>query len=403
MKYIVVLADGMADEPTKEFDNLTPLMAAHTPVMDMICELSATGVARTVPAGFHPGSEIANMNILGYKPADFFQGRGVLEAAALGIKTEADDLVLRCNLLSIENEILVNHSAGHITSAEAAQLIEALNNSLDNKSVRFYAGTSYRHIVVIKGGNANIKCFPPHDHPGKPVKPLLPVATSPEGEETAAKINALINQCKPILASHPVNLKRKAAGLKAADSIWPWSPGFQRFYPSFESRFGIKTGAVLSPVDLIHGIGRLAGLESIHVEGSTGLYDTNYEGEAQAALEAIKNHQFVFLHEEAMDEAGHEGDFKLKKRVIEDFDRRLLKPLWEGLNKLDEPFALLLLPDHPTPCHLRTHTMEPVPFMMLKPGLKADNVTVFNEFSVKNGSMGEVTGESILDLFFDLK
>jgi 2,3-bisphosphoglycerate-independent phosphoglycerate mutase len=401
MKYIVVLADGMADEPIDAFNGLTPVMAAQTPVMDEICQLSATGLVHTVPEGFHPGSEIANMNILGYHPSKYFQGRGVLEAAALGIESGTDDLVFRCNLVSIEDDILVNHSAGHITTVEAAELIEALNENIGSDTVQFYPGTSYRHIMVIKGGCVDVKFTPPHDHPGKPARPLFPVATSAKGEETAALLNRLMEMSTEVLANHPVNIKRRANGKKTADCIWPWSPGYRPSFPSFKERFGIASGAVISAVDLIHGIGKLAGLESIHVEGATGLHDTNYEGKAAAALESLQNHPFVFLHVEAMDEAGHEGDYELKKRVIEDFDRRLLKPLWEGLKTMTEPFSLLLLPDHPTPCILRTHTMSPVPFMLLKPGLNADKVLELNEESVKSGYFGEVKGENILEMLFE--
>ncbi|MGQ1946603.1 cofactor-independent phosphoglycerate mutase [Geofilum sp. OHC36d9] len=400
MKYIVVLADGMADEPIEAFGGLTPVMAANTPVMDDICRLSATGLVHTVPQGFHPGSEIANMNILGYSPAKYFDGRGVLEAAAMGIDADPDDLVFRCNLVSLEDGILVNHSAGHISSQEAAELIDALNESLGNDNIRFYAGTSYRHILIIKGGNKQLKCTPPHDHPGKPAKPLMPVALVPEAEETARLVNDLMMASLKVLAQHPVNVKRRAEGLKAADSIWPWSPGFKSQFPPFKKRFGIPSGAVISAVDLIFGIGQQAGLELIHVKGATGLHDTNYEGKAAAALDALSRHSFVFLHVEAMDEAGHEGDYNLKKRVIEDFDRRLLNPLWKGLNEMGEPFSLLLLPDHPTPCILRTHTMSPVPFMMLKPGMPADGVERLNEESVKQGALKEINGDGLLDLFF---
>ena len=402
MKYIVVLTDGMSDEPIEEFGGKTPVMIANTPVMDEIVRKSATGLVHTVPKGFHPGSEIANMNILGYHPAKYFQGRGVIEAASLGLDFEPDELVFRCNLVSLENDILINHSAGHITSSEAAVLIDALNKELSNDRIRFHAGTSYRHVLVIKVGNSDIKCTPPHDHPGKPAAPLLPVANSPEAEETAQILRSLIVKSQELLAKHPLNLKRRSQGKGCADSIWPWSPGFKPSFPPFKERFGIESGAVISAVDLIFGIGKLAGLEMIHVEGATGLHDTNYEGKATAALEAMKRHSFLFLHIEAMDEAGHEGDFNLKKRVIEDFDRRLLKPLYEGLNKMGEDYAMLLLPDHPTPCKLRTHTMSPVPFMIMKKGLEPDKVMEFNEESVKEGAFGEIDGADILDLFFKI-
>ncbi|ASB50638.1 cofactor-independent phosphoglycerate mutase [Alkalitalea saponilacus] len=400
MKYIVVLADGMADEPIEAFNGLTPAMAAHKPVMDAMCKQAATGLVHTVPQGFHPGSEIANMNILGYQPSKYFEGRGVLEAAALGIESEPDELVFRCNLVSVEENILINHSAGHISTAEADEIIQTLNSELGSEKIKFYTGTSYRHILVIKGANKNVKCTPPHDHPGKPAHPLFPTAESPDADDTAKLLSELMDKSLKILANHPVNVKRRADGKKCADSIWPWSPGYRPAFPSFKERFGMDSGAVISAVDLIHGIGKLAGLESVFVEGATGLHDTNYEGKAAGALDALQKHPFVFLHVEAMDEAGHEGDYQLKKRVIEDFDSRLLKPLWDGLNKMGEPFTFLLLPDHPTPCNLRTHTMEPVPFFMIKPGLDADSVDSFNEETVKNGSLGEILGENILDMFF---
>lgn len=402
MKFIVILTDGMADEPDDMLGDMTPVMAAITPVMDEICKKAATGLVHTVPPEFHPGSEIANMNILGYPPAKYFQGRGVIEAASLGIDIKSEDLVLRCNLVSLEDGILVNHSAGHISSPEAAELIAALNEKLGSERVKFYPGTSYRHILIIKGGNSDIMCTPPHDHPGKEALPLFPVANSAEAEDTAQLLCELMKRSVDVLKDHPVNVKRRSVGKKCADSIWPWSPGYKPDFPSFKDRFGVESGAVISAVDLIFGIGKLAGLEMVHVEGATGLHDTNYEGKAAAALDALKRHPFVFLHIEAMDEAGHEGDFLLKKRVIEDFDRRLLKPLYEGLQKMGEDYALLLLPDHPTPCRLRTHTRAAVPFMIMKKGLQADSIETFNEFSVKNGSLGEVKGEELLDLFFKL-
>lgn len=402
MKFIVILTDGMADEPDDMLGDMTPVMAAKTPVMDEICKKAATGLVHTVPPEFHPGSEIANMNILGYPPAKYFQGRGVIEAASLGIDIKSEDLVLRCNLVSLEDGILVNHSAGHISSPEAAELIDVLNEKLGSDRVKFYPGTSYRHILIIKGGNSDVKCTPPHDHPGKPAVSLFPVANSSKADDTATLLCDLMKRSVDVLKNHPVNVKRRAEGKKCADSIWPWSPGYKPDLPSFKDRFGIESGAVISAVDLIFGIGKLAGLEMVHVEGATGLHDTNYEGKAAAALDALKRHPFVFLHIEAMDEAGHEGDFLLKKRVIEDFDRRLLKPLYEGLQKMGEDYALLLLPDHPTPCRLRTHTRAAVPFMIMKKGLQADSIETFNEFSVKNGSLGEVKGEELLDLFFKL-
>ncbi len=399
-KYIVVLVDGMADEPIAELNNLTPVMAANTPVIDKICSLSVTGQANTIPEGFHPGSEIANMNILGYHPKDFFQGRGVIEAASLGIKTEPNDLVLRCNLVSIENEILVNHSAGHITTDEATQIIDFLNFNLGSERIKFYTGKSYRHILVIKGGSSSLVCTPPHDHPGKIARNLLPVSSNPKGNATAELLNELIEKSIELLKNHPVNIERKNKGKSKADSIWPWSPGYYMQYPTFWERWGIKSGGVISAVDLIHGLGKMAGLESVFVEGATGLWNTNYEGKAIAALETLKKHPFVFIHIEAMDEAGHDGDFMLKKRVIEDIDQRLLKLLWDGLNSAGYNFSLMLLPDHPTPCKLRTHTSDPVPVLLYNKKIIPDTVNEFNEISVKNGSLGTINGPDLLSLLF---
>jgi 2,3-bisphosphoglycerate-independent phosphoglycerate mutase len=364
-------------------------------VLDQLCSLAVTGELSTIPKGFHPGSEIANMNILGYDPSLYFSGRGVLEAAALNIAVKSNELVFRCNLVTVEEGRLMNHSAGHISNEEAGILISFLNKELSHGSVRFSQGVSYRNLMMLEGGDANVRCFPPHDHPGTSLSEILPVGT-----ETAQHLRALMEEAGKLLDQHPVNQLRREKGLAPANGIWPWSPGRSMVFPSFKERWGIDRGAVISAVDLLHGIGRMASLTSIHVEGATGLFDTNYEGKAAAALEALKNHDFVFLHVEAADEAGHEGDYELKKRVVEDFDKRLLKPLWAGLQALNDPFALALLPDHPTPCSLRTHTSDPVPFLMIKPGLVPDKVCVFDEFSVKQGKMGLLHNGELLQLLF---
>ncbi len=395
MKYIVVLADGMADLPIAQWANKTPFMVAHKPVLDQLCSLAVTGELSTIPQGFHPGSEIANMNILGYDPSLYFSGRGVLEAAALDIAVKSNELVFRCNLVTVEEGRLMNHSAGHISNEEAGILINFLNKELSHGPVRFSQGVSYRNLMMLEEGDEKVRCFPPHDHPGTPLSEILPVGT-----ETAQHLRALMEKAGKLLDQHPVNQLRREKGLPPANGIWPWSPGRSVMFPSFKERWGIERGAVISAVDLLHGIGRMASLTNIHVEGATGLFDTNYEGKAAAALEALKSHDFVFLHVEAADEAGHEGDYELKKRVVEDFDKRLLKPLWEGLQTLQEPFALALLPDHPTPCSLRTHTSDPVPFLLIKPGLAPDKVSVFDEFSVKQGKMGLLHNGELLQLLF---
>ncbi len=399
MKYIVVLADGMSDLPIAEWDNKTPFMVAHKPMMDHLCSLAQTGLLQSIPEGMHPGSEIANMNILGFDPHKYFPGRGVLEAAALKVQINEDELVFRCNLVTVENGKLVNHSAGHVSNEEAGELLSVLNDHMIIKGARFIQGVSYRNLMMLKNGDVGVVCHPPHDHPGAQFEPLLPSGQG-SGGQTGGQLTDLIKQSIEILDNHPINQKRREKGLPPANAIWPWSPGKAGGFPTFEERWGIKSGAVISAVDLIRGIGGMAGLENIYVDGATGLFDTNYEGKAEAAVNALKKVDFVFLHVEAADEAGHEGDKELKKRVVEDFDQRLLKPLWEGIQQLDEPVSLALLPDHPTPCELRIHTSDPVPFMIIKPSEKPDNVSVFNEYSVKNGSLGLLKDGGVLEKLF---
>ncbi|SFD94566.1 cofactor-independent phosphoglycerate mutase [Thermophagus xiamenensis] len=399
MKYLVILADGMADLPIPEWNNKTPLMVANKPVMDHLCAQAQTGLLQSVPEGMHPGSEIANMNILGFDPKQYFPGRGVLEAAALNIPIKPDDLVFRCNLVTVENDRLINHSAGHISNEEAGELIKFLNASLKNEGVRFYQGVSYRNLMMLENGRNNIVCHPPHDHPGEKMDTILPHGNDGDNQ-TSKVLTSLIKRSIQLLDAHPVNQKRRDRGLSPANAIWPWSPGKPGGFPSFQERWGIESGAVISAVDLIHGIGSLAGLENIYVEGATGLFDTNYEGKAAAALTALKKSDFVFLHVEAADEAGHEGDKELKKKVVEDFDSRLLKPLWDGIQKMDEEVTLALLPDHPTPCALRTHTADPVPFLLIKPGETPDEVKSFDEFSVRNGVLGLLKNGELLQKIF---
>ncbi|MFW5754083.1 MAG: cofactor-independent phosphoglycerate mutase [Marinilabiliaceae bacterium] len=399
MKYIVVLADGMADNPIPEWDNRTPLMVARKPVMDQLCAIAQTGRLQSVPQGMHPGSEIANMSILGFDPDKYFPGRGVLEAAALKIPLRDNELVFRCNLVTVEKGKLINHSAGHISNEEAQELIACLNDELIPEGVRFHQGVSYRNLMMMKNGNAGVKCLPPHDYPGSSVDELWPAGEG-ESTHTAGKLKELILKSQKILSKHPVNKARREKGLPQANAIWPWSPGKGKGFPSFEERWGIRSGAVISAVDLIRGIGSLAGLDNIYVEGATGLYDTNYEGKAAAALNALKKYDFVFLHVEAADEAGHEGDKDLKKRVIEDFDHRLLEPLYEGIRNMEEGISLALLPDHPTPCAIRTHTSDPVPFLIIKPDATPDDVTVFNEDSVTKGALGKLENGGVLEKLF---
>ena len=361
---------------------------ADTPYMDKLAEMGVTGRMKTVADGFHPGSEVANMAVLGYDLPTVYEGRGVLEAASIGYDLKPGEMAMRCNLICVEGDILKNHSSGHITTEEADELIRFLNEKLGSDRIHFYTGVSYRHLLVVKGGDKRLDCTPPHDVPLHPFRPLMIKPEVPEAQETADLLNNLILQSQEILKDHPVNLRRIAAWKDPANSIWPWSPGYRPAMQTMQEMYGFKQGSVISAVDLIRGIGVYAGLEVIDVEGATGLYDTNYEGKAHAALEALKTNDFVYLHVEACDEAGHEGDVDLKIRTIENLDKRAIGILFEELQKWDEPVAIAVLPDHPTPCAIRTHTNTPVPFLIYKPGQEPDSVTRFDEFSVLEGKYG---------------
>lgn len=388
MKTLIILGDGMADEPIEALGGKTPLQYAETPYMDKLAKLGVTGRLKTVADGFHPGSEVANMAVLGYDLPTVYEGRGVLEAASIGYELKPGEMAMRCNLVCVEGDILKNHSSGHITTREADQLIQFLNEKLGSDRVHFYTGVSYRHLLVIKGGDKRLDCTPPHDVPLHPFRPLMVKAEVAEAQETADLLNGLILKSQEILANHPVNQKRIALGKDPANSIWPWSPGYRPAMQTMQEMYGFNGGSVISAVDLIRGIGVYAGLKVITVEGATGLYDTNYEGKAQAALEALKTDDFVYLHIEASDEAGHEGDVGLKIKTIENLDKRAVGIIYEALQKWDEPVAIAVLPDHPTPCSIRTHTNIPVPFLIYKPGQEPDSVTRFDEFSVENGKYG---------------
>ena len=388
MKSIIILGDGMADEPIEALGGKTPMQYADTPYMDKLAEMGVTGRMKTVADGFHPGSEVANMAVLGYDLPTVYEGRGVLEAASIGYDLKPSEMAMRCNLICVEGDILKNHSSGHITTEEADELIRFLNEKLGSDRIHFYTGVSYRHLLVVKGGDKRLDCTPPHDVPLHPFRPLMIKPEAPKAQETADLLNNLILQSQEILKDHPVNLRRIAAGKDPANSIWPWSPGYRPAMQTMQKMYGFKQGSVISAVDLIRGIGVYAGLEVIDVEGATGLYDTNYEGKAHAALEALKTNDFVYLHVEASDEAGHEGDVDLKIRTIENLDKRAIGILFEELQKWDEPVAIAVLPDHPTPCAIRTHTNTPVPFLIYKPGQEPDSVTRFDEFSVLEGKHG---------------
>lgn len=399
MKYIIVLGDGMADEPIEALENKTPLQAVSKPAIDWVAAHGRSGMLATVPAGFAPGSEIANLSVLGYDVPKVFEGRGSLEAASMGVKIEDGEMAMRCNLITIEDGKIKNHSAGHISNAEAAELIAFLQKELGGEDVNFFPGVSYRHLLKIKGGSKRIVTTPPHDVPGTPYKDVLVRAADTDGEPTARQLNELIERSMTLLENHPVNLARKAAGKDPANSIWPWSPGYRPQMQTLMQRYGIGSGVVISAVDLIKGIGVYAGLESIDVEGATGLYNTNYEGKAQAAIEALRTHDFVFLHIEASDEAGHEGDVALKMKTIEYLDRRIVKPILDAVSTWNEPVSIAILPDHPTPCALRTHTSKPIPFTIYRTNEPGDDVQAFDEFAARKGSYGDLSGDQFMERF----
>ena len=399
MKHIIILGDGMADWAVPELGDKTLLEYADTPAFDWLARHGRNGLLKTVPDGFHPGSEVANSSILGYDQHVVYEGRGPLEAASIGVELADDDLALRCNLVCLEGDLLKNHSCGRLETEEGDVLIKFLQEKLGNERVHFYTGVQYRHLLVIKGGNKHLHCTPPHDVPLKPWRDHLLYAETPEAEETACLLNSLVLQSQELLAAHPLNLERQQRGQDPANCIWPWGGGYRPRMTPLTETFPrqIRRGAVITAVDLIRGIGHYAGLRVIDVPGATGLYDTNFEGKAQAALEALKQDDFVYLHVEASDEAGHDGSVPLKLQTITDLDHRLVQPILEGLK--DEPVAIALLPDHPTPCKLRTHTNEPVPFAIWYPGIEPDAVQTFSERAAREGGCGSLEGDEFIRLF----
>ena len=394
----------MADWAVPSLGNKTLLQYAKTPYMDKLAAMGRTGMLKTVEDGFHPGSEVANMSVIGYDLTKVYEGRGVLEAASIGVDLQPGDMAMRCNTICVEGETLKNHSAGHITTEEADELIKYLNEQLGSERVKFYTGVQYRHLLVIKGGDKRLACVPPHDVPLQPFRPNMVKAECPEAQETADLLNSLIMKSQELLPNHPVNLKRIAEGKDPANSIWPWSPGYRPQMEQLSQKYpAVHKGSVITAVDLIRGIGRYAGLRCIEVEGATGLYNTNYEGKAQAAIEALKTDDFVYLHIEASDEAGHEGNVELKLKTIEYLDSRAVGPIYEAVKDWDEPVAIAVLPDHPTPCEYRTHTAEPVPFLVWYRGITPDSVTVYDEVSCQEGAYGMMEKDEFMNMFMRVK
>ncbi len=404
MKHLIVLGDGMADWSVPSLGGKTLLQYAHTPYMDMLARMGRTGMLKTVADGFHPGSEVANMSVMGYDLPTVYEGRGVLEAASIGVDLKPGDMAMRCNLVCVEGDTLKNHSAGHITTEEADQLIQYLQQELGDERIHFYTGVQYRHLLVVKGGDKRLACVPPHDIPLQPFRPNLVKPLSTDAIPTAELLNDLIFKSQELLAKHPLNLRRKSEGKDMANSIWPWSPGYRPQMEPLAAKYPqIRKGAVITAVDLIRGIGRYAGLRCIDVDGATGLYTTNYEGKAQAAIEALRTDDFVYLHIEASDEAGHEGDVPLKLKTIEYLDSRAIRPIVETIANWDEPVAIAVLPDHPTPCELRTHTADPIPFLIYYPGIVPDDVQTYDEVSCREGGYGMMEKDEFMNLFMSYR
>lgn len=387
----------MADHPVERLGGKTLLEYARPEYMNRLATMGRTGRLQTIPSGFAPGSEVANTSILGYDLNKVYEGRGPLEAASIGYELHPDDLALRCNIISLADGNIITHNGGNLETADADVLIQELNKYLGDDRVRFITGIQYRHLLVIRGGSKHVVCAPPHDHPNEPWEKLLVKAEDNApvepgrmtAEETAELINRLIIESQQILSAHPFNRNRAAKGERQANSIWPWGGGYRpSMQPLTQLYPQVKSGTVISAVDLIRGIGHYAGLEIVNVEGATGLANTNYEGKAQAAIEALQHEDFVFVHVEATDEAGHDGDLELKLRAIDYLDKRLIKPVYEAVCQMNEPVCIAILPDHPTPVEMRIHVDEPVPFLIWHPGIEADAVEHYDEVSCVSGSYG---------------
>lgn len=388
MKFVVILGDGMADLPLATLQGKTPLQAAKTPQMDLAAKQGRNGLASTVPDGFPPGSDVANLSVVGYSPQKYYSGRAPLEAAAMGVHLGEGEIAFRCNFVTIQDGMMNDYSAGHITSAEGRELIDALKPIVPGQ--RLYAGVSYRNLLVIKSG-AEAICTPPHDISDQSIKDHLPRG------QGASLLIELMEASKSVLADHPVNQKRLELGKKPANMIWLWGQGPAPSMPSFQQKYGL-TGAMISAVDLLKGIGVYAGLEVIDVPGATGTLDTNYEGKVKATLDALKRLDFVYLHVEAPDEAGHEGDLEQKVKAIELFDQKVVGPIIEGLRSQGEDWRVLIMPDHATPISIKTHSRDPVPFIVMGTGIVPDNVERFDEESAKRGGYGMVEATELIGM-----
>lgn len=425
MKHLVIVADGMADHPVERLGGKTLLQYANVPNMDALARNGRTGRLVTIPDGFSPGSEVANSVILGYDQEKVYEGRGPLEAASIGYEMKPGDFALRVSLISVdERGRIVNHHGGHVTTQESIRLIDSLNAELADDRLHFYAGSQYRHLLVIKGGNKHIECALPHDSINKEwhgllVRPQEGYEPSDDDcyidslgvkhkrlspKETSDILNDLILKSQGLLGKHEVNINRRSRGLPPANLIWPWGGGYRPSMLTVSERYPeVKRGAVVSADNLIRGIGKYAGLKVVDVDGATGFADTNYEGKAKAAIDALRTDDFVFLHIEASDEAGHDGDLQLKLKTIEDIDLRVMSTICSELSNWDEPVCIALLPDHPTPVEMRTHVDEPVPFLVYYPGIKPDSVFCYDEQSCMSGSYGLLRLQEFMEEIMKIK
>lgn len=403
MKYIILLGDGMADRPRQDLGGKTCLQAARTPNLDQLATLGQVGMVHTVPEGYAPGSDVANLSVLGYDPRAYYTGRSPLEAASIGVQLGPADVAFRCNLVTLKmaggassgrrKAVMEDFSAGHISTQEARSLIEEIDSKLGSEHIRFYPGVSYRHLMVWKGGKDRIECTPPHDIQDKDIQDYLPRG---EGDEV---INELMEGSYDLLLNHPVNRARLESGKRSANSIWLWGQGKRPSMPTFREKYGIE-GAVISAVDLTKGLGVYAGFEVINVPGATGWLDTNYVGKAEHALFALKSKDIVYLHVEAPDEAGHTGDLKNKIRAIEDFDEFIVGNVMHGMKQFDE-YRILALPDHPTPLEIRTHSAEPVPFVLYdnRNERKGGMVTYDERIADRKDALVFKEGHTLMDHF----
>jgi len=400
-KYIVIIADGMADRPVKELDGDTPLKKANKPHMDKLASNGIIGKIRTIPHGFHPGSDIANMNILGYNPAKYYSGRAPLEAISMNINLRKNDVAFRCNLVTIKynkektRAIMEDYSGGHITTEEAKELIKTINENLSTKSINFYPGVSYRHIMIWSSGPLDVECTPPHDITGKEISDYLPVG---KGENI---LRELMLKSTGILECHPINRERVRRGKKPANAIWLWGQGKKVSMPTFKEKYNLD-GAIISAVDLMKGLGKLVGFKVLDVPGITGYLDTNYANKAKYALKALEEFDIVYIHIEAPDEAGHSGNYKNKIKAIEDIDKKVLGNLLKGLNKFPH-FRILLLPDHATPVSVKTHTEEPVPFVIYdnRIKIKTSKIKFDESITEMNNLICFEDGYRLMDFFIN--